>query len=135
MEKADSKTAGSLATSAPYAISDVDASSSQSKALNHEPGFKNWLRTVLLTVETSGIHRITDEERKENTTKIWHACTFWLSANMAVATLNVGAIGCSMGLSFWDSFAIILVVNLVSCLIPAWTAGFGLSGLRMTTFS
>ena len=58
-----------------------------------------------------------------------------LSANMAVATLNVGTIGGAIGLSFWDSFAIIVIVNLVSCLIPAWTAGFGLSGLRMTTFS
>lgn len=40
-----------------------------------------------------------------------------------------------MGLAFWDCFTIIVVVNLLSCLIPAWTAGFGLSGLRMTTFS
>jgi purine-cytosine permease-like protein len=39
-----------------------------------------------------------------------------------------------MGLSFWDCF-IILVVNLASCLLPAWTATFGLTGLRMTTFS
>jgi purine-cytosine permease-like protein len=54
---------------------------------------------------------------------------------MAVATLNIGAIGGSMGLNFYSCLAIILVVNFVSCLIPAWTAGFGLSGLRMTTFS
>jgi len=54
---------------------------------------------------------------------------------MAVATLNVGTIGGAMGLSFWSCFTIIVVVNLFSCLIPAWTAGFGLSGLRMTTFS
>jgi purine-cytosine permease-like protein len=54
---------------------------------------------------------------------------------MAVATLNTGTLGGVFGLSFWHSFAIILVVNLISCLIPAWTSGFGLSGLRMTTFS
>ncbi|KIW68970.1 hypothetical protein PV04_04878 [Phialophora macrospora] len=54
---------------------------------------------------------------------------------MAVATLNVGSVGGAMGLSFWDCFIIILVVNLVSCMIPAWTAGFGLTGLRMTSFS
>jgi purine-cytosine permease-like protein len=58
-----------------------------------------------------------------------------LSANMAVATLNVGTLGGVMGLNFWNCFAIIVVVNLISCLIPAWTSGFGLSGLRMTTFS
>jgi purine-cytosine permease-like protein len=28
-----------------------------------------------------------------------------------------------------------MVVNILACLIPAWTAGFGLTGLRMTTFS
>lgn len=54
---------------------------------------------------------------------------------MAVATLNVGTTGGAMGLAFWDCFAIIVVVNLLACLIPAWTAGFGLTGLRMTTFS
>lgn len=58
-----------------------------------------------------------------------------LSANMAVATLNVGTVGGTMGLSFWDCFAIIMVVNIFSCMIPAWTAGFGLTGLRMTSFS
>ena len=39
-----------------------------------------------------------------------------------------------MGLSFWDCFIVILVVNLVTDLIPAWTSVFGLTGLRMTTF-
>lgn len=62
-------------------------------------------------------------------------CLSRLSANMAVATLNVGTTGGAMGLAFWDCFAIIVVVNLLACLIPAWTAGFGLTGLRMTTFS
>lgn len=58
-----------------------------------------------------------------------------LSANMAIATLNTGSVGVSMGLSFWDCFIVILVVNLFSDLLPAWTAAFGLTGLRMTTFS
>lgn len=58
-----------------------------------------------------------------------------LSANMAIATLSTGMVGGNMGLSFWDAFAIILVTNIFSCLLPAWTASFGLTGLRMTTFS
>jgi purine-cytosine permease-like protein len=58
-----------------------------------------------------------------------------LSANVAVATLSTGVVGGSTGLSFWDYFAIILVVNIASCLLPAWTASFGLTGLRMSTFS
>lgn len=54
---------------------------------------------------------------------------------MAVATLNIGSLGGSLGLGFWDCFIIILIVNLASDLLPAWTATVGLTGLRMTTFS
>jgi purine-cytosine permease-like protein len=54
---------------------------------------------------------------------------------MAVATLNIGSLGGALGLAFWDSFLVILLVNLASDLLPAWTATFGLTGLRMTTFS
>jgi purine-cytosine permease-like protein len=54
---------------------------------------------------------------------------------MAVATLSTGMVGGAMGLAFWDCFAIIMVVNVLSCMLPAWTASFGLTGLRMTTFS
>jgi len=40
-------------------------------------GFKGWVRRALLTVETRGIQRVTDEERQHNPTKVWNACTFW----------------------------------------------------------
>jgi hypothetical protein len=36
-----------------------------------------WLNHLLSTVETTGIHRVTDEQRKANTTKVWNAFTFW----------------------------------------------------------
>ena len=58
-----------------------------------------------------------------------------MSANMAIATLNTGIVSGSMGLSFWHCFAIIVLVNCTACTAPAWTATFGLTGLRMTTFS
>ncbi|KAF2791828.1 hypothetical protein K505DRAFT_248050 [Melanomma pulvis-pyrius CBS 109.77] len=106
-------------------------------------GIKLWIKK--LSVETGGIQRVTDEDRAKETSKVWNACTFWqvfilltstsLSANMAVATLNTGMVGGAMGLSFWDCFAIIIVINVAACLLPAWTATFGLTGLRMTTFS
>lgn len=57
------------------------------------------------------------------------------SANMAIATLNIGSLGGSFGLGFWDCFIVIIVVNLFSDILPAWTATAGLTGLRMTTFS
>ncbi|KAJ5521220.1 hypothetical protein N7527_005335 [Penicillium freii] len=87
------------------------------------------------SIEEGGIERVTDEERQQITTKFWHAATFWLSANMAVATLSIGSLGGSLGLPFWDCFIVILIVNITSNLLPAWTSVFGLTGLRMTTFS
>lgn len=38
-------------------------------------GFKYWVKR--LAVETGGIQRVTDEDRAENTSKWWNACTFW----------------------------------------------------------
>ncbi|CAG8018727.1 unnamed protein product [Penicillium salamii] len=111
--------------SAPKSISEADTASSKPA--------RQWLGR--LSIEEGGIERVTDEERLQNTTKFWNAATFWFSANMAVATLNIGSLGGSLGLSFWDCFIIILVVNITSDLLPAWTAVFGLTGLRMTTFS
>jgi hypothetical protein len=37
----------------------------------------SWFRSLLLTVETRGIQRVTEEERQANTSKVWNACTFW----------------------------------------------------------
>ncbi len=37
----------------------------------------SWLKSILLSVEISGIQRVTKEERKQNTSKVWNACTFW----------------------------------------------------------
>ena len=127
----------------------------QTGSIEKVPAFKAWLKK--LSVETGGIQRVTDAERADNTTKVWNACTFWyvffsllmkvealqglvltthrMSANMAVATLNTGMVGPAMGLSFWHCFAIITLINVTACLLPAWTATFGLTGLRMTTFS
>ncbi|KAI7264461.1 cytosine-purine permease [Hortaea werneckii] len=115
-----------------YQPSDIEA------GITHNADVKSshWLAlTEKLSIETGGIQRVTDEECDHNTTRVWNACTFWLSANMAVATLSTGMVGPSMGLAFWDSFAIIVIINLLSCLVPAFTATFGLTGLRMTTFS
>lgn len=35
----------------------------------------SWMQ--ILSIETGGIQRVTDEERQVNPTKWWNACTFW----------------------------------------------------------
>ncbi|KAJ5533493.1 hypothetical protein N7494_010045 [Penicillium frequentans] len=74
-----------------------------------------------------------ERRRQPSSGMLLHSGRF--SANMAIATLNIGSLGGSMGLAFWDCFIVIVVVNLFSDLLPAWTATAGLTGLRMTTFS
>jgi hypothetical protein len=64
----------------PYATpaaSDVEAGSFDEKVQTKVSRTSSWVKTILLSVETSGIQRVTDEERQQNTTKVWNACTFW----------------------------------------------------------
>jgi hypothetical protein len=43
----------------------------------HPTKLHGWVRYVLFSIETRGIQRVTEEERQQNTTKVWNACTFW----------------------------------------------------------
>jgi hypothetical protein len=68
----------------PYATpaaSDFGAGSFDEKTSTKASRFSGWVKDVLLTVETGGIQRVTDEERQQNTTKVWNACTFWYVLN------------------------------------------------------
>jgi hypothetical protein len=56
--------------------SDIEVGSTQ-KPYSNTSTAETWLKNVLLSVETQGIERVTAEERMQNTTKVWHACTFW----------------------------------------------------------
>lgn len=44
-------------------------------AFDTEPEESSWMQ--MLSIETGGIQRVTEEERLVNTTKWWNACTFW----------------------------------------------------------
>jgi hypothetical protein len=69
----DSKTS----FAAPTAVSDIETASFDEKPRESNSKISGWVKNVLLSVETSGIQRVTDEERQHNTTKVWNACTFW----------------------------------------------------------
>lgn len=36
----------------------------------------HWFKSRF-AVETNGIQRVSDDERRSNTTHVWNACTFW----------------------------------------------------------
>lgn len=59
------------------ALRDIESASFERKGELVSTGFNGWMRKVLVSVETRGIQRVTDEERQQNPTKVWNACTFW----------------------------------------------------------
>lgn len=63
----------------PEAYVASDASSREEhvgiEELKQEPRWKAWAR--MLSIEVGGIQRVTEDERKQNTTHVWNACTFW----------------------------------------------------------
>jgi hypothetical protein len=42
---------------------------------SYRGGLRAWAKA--LSVETGGIQRVTDDQRQNNTTRVWNACTFW----------------------------------------------------------
>lgn len=74
MDKYDSEKAA-VATTQPH--HDALEEPIEGKAIPVKHLSSSWIRDILLTVETTGIQRVTEEERQQNTTKVWNACTFW----------------------------------------------------------
>lgn len=88
-----------------------------------------WLNKVthFLTrwgVETNGIDPIPPEKRTD--TKLFQMFFVWFSANMNVLALGTGAAGPAFfGLGVTPCLVTLLIVDLISCAIPAYFAVFG----------
>jgi hypothetical protein len=76
----DKYTSDKASVSKSRSRDDVVEDSIEEKALRPSLFSASWFRSILLTVETTGIQRVTEEERKQNTSKVWNACTFWYGA-------------------------------------------------------
>ncbi|CDO75439.1 hypothetical protein BN946_scf184693.g8 [Trametes cinnabarina] len=75
-------------------------------------------------VETNGIDPIWPEDRTD--TKLYQMFFVWFSANINILTFGTGSAGPAFfGLGLRDSFFILLVVDIISCTIPAYFAVFG----------
>ena len=44
---------------------------------NSSGGIHGWTKSRFWAIETTGIQRVTDADRQQNTTHVWNACTFW----------------------------------------------------------
>ncbi|OKL64483.1 hypothetical protein UA08_00879 [Talaromyces atroroseus] len=68
--------------------------------------------------EERGIERVDETDRAQH--NLLDAFAIWASANITPATFATGALGSAFGLGFWDSFAVIVIVNFVF----SWVVGF-----------
>src|SRR5229473_3604629 len=86
-------------------------------------------------VEIHGIERVSPTTRTH--VRILDNFTMWLSANLVISTVGLGALAIPIfGLGFWDSFAIILIFNALGVLPVAFFSTLGPKlGLRQMTIS
>src|SRR5579884_2064678 len=86
-------------------------------------------------VETHGIERVSPKTRTH--VRIFDNFTMWLSANLVISTVALGTLAHAIfGLGFWDSFAIIVIFNILGALPVAFFSTLGPKlGLRQMTIS
>src|SRR5216110_584229 len=86
-------------------------------------------------LETHGIERVSPTTRAH--VRILDNFTMWLSANLVISTVALGALAnVIFGLGFWDSLGIIIVFNALGVLPVAFFSTLGPKlGLRQMTIS
>src|SRR5579883_2030187 len=86
-------------------------------------------------IETHGIERVSPATRSH--VRIFDNFTMWLSANLVISTVALGAIAIPVfGLGFWDSIAAIILFNVLGVLPVAFFSTLGPKlGLRQMTIS
>jgi NCS1 nucleoside transporter family len=86
-------------------------------------------------IETHGIERVSPTTRTH--VRIFDNFTMWLSANLVISTVGLGALAIPIfGLGFWDSVAIIIIFNALGVLPVAFFSTLGPKlGLRSMTIS
>jgi len=86
-------------------------------------------------LETHGIERVSPATRTH--VRIFDNFTMWLSANLVISTVALGALAIPVfGLGFWDSFAVIVIFNILGILPVAFFSTLGPKlGLRQMTIS
>src|SRR6266487_2678889 len=86
-------------------------------------------------LETHGIERVSPKTRTH--VRIRDNFTMWLSANLVISTIALGAIAnLAFGLGFWDGLAVIIIFNAIGVLPVAFFSTLGPKlGLRQMTIT
>lgn len=123
----------------PYTVeSEPEKHHGRIDALSEVAASEGWFRSLVkgasaVHAEERGIERVKPEDRVKQS--IYDGYTMWASANLTAATFATGALGPIFGLGFWDSFAVIVVVNFVFSWVAGWFGTLGMrTGLRTVGF-
>ncbi len=130
--------------SSPYETSSIDLGKEHSWfPFPYDPylGGQDFMATDTVAIpeeqgiETHGIERVSPETRTH--VRIFDNFTMWLSANLVISTVALGALATSVfGLGFWDSVAVIIIFNAAGVLPVAFFSTLGPRlGLRQMTIS
>ena len=86
-------------------------------------------------IEIHGIERVSPTTRTH--VRIFDNFTMWLSANLVISTIALGAIAnLAFGLGFWDGLAVIIIFNVLGVLPGAFFSTLGPKlGLRQMTIT
>ncbi|HTK07905.1 MAG TPA: cytosine permease [Ktedonobacteraceae bacterium] len=85
-------------------------------------------------VETHGIERVSPTARAH--VRIFDNFTMWLSANLVISTVGLGALALFFNLGFWDALLAIVLFNALGVLPVAFFSTLGPKlGLRQMTIS
>src|SRR5438874_6402313 len=86
-------------------------------------------------LETHGIERVSPKTRTH--VRVIDNFTMWFGANLVISTIALGTLAkVVFGLGFWDSFAIIVIFNILGTLPVAFFSTLGPKlGLRQMTIS
>lgn len=89
----------------------------------------------MMNAETKGVEVVLDDEKTDDS--LTNAATMWLSANLVIASFLLGALGVTVfGLTFWQSFVVILFFSLIGALPVCFFLIFGPKlGLRQIFLS
>ncbi|KAL1868377.1 hypothetical protein Plec18167_008303 [Paecilomyces lecythidis] len=123
---------------APISINRDTDNHPEQGSISSQSWFGKWLIIVeKINVESEGIERIHPENRDNQSA--WDGFTIWAAANFTASTFSTGTLGPILGLGFWDSFAIIVIINFFTAILVGLFGTFGpATGLRqiaMTRYS
>ncbi|KZZ98241.1 Permease, cytosine/purines, uracil, thiamine, allantoin [Ascosphaera apis ARSEF 7405] len=110
-------------------IGEIEASNTRLGSLGRR------IRDLGIDIEERGIEPVPVDQRTDTSSAgFYDGFSIWASANLTPATFAIGTLGPLSGMGFWDSFAVIVIVDALTAFLVAWVGHLGAqTGMRVMT--